>query len=224
MKILLAEDEKDLNKIIVKQLTSLSYNVDSCFDGVAAMDLVEENDYDIAILDIMLPKADGYKILQFIRKKKSELPVLFLTAKDAIEDRVKGLDMGANDYLIKPFAFDELAARIRALTRTAFHSDANVLKVADLTLNLSTREVKRAGNEINLSAKEFDLLEYLMRNSGIILSREKIENYIWSYDYEGGTNLIDVYISYLRKKIDEGYEEKMIQTVRGVGYVLRSKT
>ena len=131
--------------------------------------------------------------------------------------------MGANDYLIKPFAFDELAARIRALTRTSFHSDANVLKVGDLTLDLSARQVQRAENDINLSAKEFDLLEYLMRNSGIILSREKIENYIWSYDYEGGTNLIDVYISYLRKKIDEGYEEKMIQTVRGVGYVLRAK-
>ena len=223
MKILLVEDERDLNRIIVKQLTSLSYNVDACFDGMEAMDLVEENDYDIAILDIMLPKADGYKILQHIRKANKDMPVLFLTAKDAVEDRVKGLDMGANDYLIKPFAFDELAARIRALTRTSFHSDANVLKVGDLTLDLSTRQVQRAENDINLSAKEFDLLEYLMRNSGIILSREKIENYIWSYYYEGGTNLIDVYISYLRKKIDEGYEEKMIQTVRGVGYVLRAK-
>lgn len=223
MKILLVEDERDLNRIIVKQLTSLSYNVDACFDGMEAMDLVEENDYDIAILDIMLPKADGYKILLHIRKANKDMPVLFLTAKDAVEDRVKGLDMGANDYLIKPFAFDELAARIRALTRTSFHSDANVLRVGDLTLDLSTRQVQRAENDINLSAKEFDLLEYLMRNSGIILSREKIENYIWSYDYEGGTNLIDVYISYLRKKIDEGYEEKMIQTVRGVGYVLRAK-
>lgn len=223
MKILLVEDERDLNKIIVKQLSLLGYNVDACFDGIKAMDYLNINDYDIAILDIMLPKADGYKILKHIRSLKGNLPVLFLTAKDSIEDRVKGLDMGANDYLIKPFAFDELAARIRALTRTAFHTNPDRLQVGDLTLNLSTREVKRGGRNINLSAKEFELLEYLMRNSGIILNREKIENYIWSYDYEGGTNLLDVYISYLRKKIDEGFKEKMIVTVRGVGYVLKVK-
>ena len=223
MKILLVEDERDLNKIIVKQLSLLGYNVDACFDGIKAMDYLNINDYDIAILDIMLPKADGYKILKHIRSLKGNLPVLFLTAKDSIEDRVKGLDMGANDYLIKPFAFDELAARIRALTRTAFHTNPDRLQVGDLTLNLSTREVKRGGRKINLSAKEFELLEYLMRNSGIILNREKIENYIWSYDYEGGTNLLDVYISYLRKKIDEGFKEKMIVTVRGVGYVLKAK-
>ena len=223
MKILLVEDERDLNKIIVKQLSLLGYNVDACFDGIKAMDYLNINDYDIAILDIMLPKADGYKILKHIRSLKGNLPVLFLTAKDSIEDRVKGLDMGANDYLIKPFAFDELAARIRALTRTAFHTNPDGLQVGDLTLNLSTREVKRGGRKINLSAKEFELLEYLMRNSGIILNREKIENYIWSYDYEGGTNLLDVYISYLRKKIDEGFKEKMIVTVRGVGYVLKAK-
>ena len=187
------------------------------------MDFIAVNDYDAVILDIMLPKADGYKVLKYIREVKKDMPVLFLTAKDSIEDRVKGLDMGANDYLIKPFAFDELAARIRAITRTNFHSEKDVLKVGDLELDVSKRLVKRADKEINLSTKEFDLLEYMMRNSEIILSREKIENYIWSYDYEGGTNLIDVYISYLRKKIDDGYEEKMIKTVRGVGYVLRAK-
>ena len=224
MKILLAEDERDLNNIIKKQLLLLNYNVDTCFDGEEAMDFVTANDYDIVILDIMLPKADGYKVLKYIREYKKDLPVLFLTAKDSIEDRVKGLDLGANDYLIKPFAFDELAARIRAGTRTNFHNGKDLLKVGDLELDVSKRLVKRGGEEINLSAKEFDLLEYMMRNSGIILSREKTENYIWSYDYEGGTNLIDVYISYLRKKIDEGYEEKMIKTVRGVGYVLRAKS
>ena len=223
MKILLAEDEKDLNNIIKKQLLLLKYNVDTCFDGVEAMDFIAVNDYDAVILDIMLPKADGYKVLKYIREVKKDMPVLFLTAKDSIEDRVRGLDMGANDYLVKPFAFDELAARIRAITRTNFHSEKDVLKVGDLELDVSKRLVKRADKEINLSTKEFDLLEYMMRNSEIILSREKIENYIWSYDYEGGTNLIDVYISYLRKKIDDGYEEKMIKTVRGVGYVLRAK-
>ena len=217
MKILLAEDERDLNNIIKKQLLLLKYNVDNCFDGEEAMDFIAVNDYDAVILDIMLPKADGYKVLKYIREVKKDMPVLFLTAKDSIEDRVKGLDMGANDYLVKPFAFDELAARIRAITRTNFHSEKDVLKVGDLELDVSKRLVKRADKEINLSTKEFDLLEYMMRNSEII------ENYIWSYDYEGGTNLIDIYISYLRKKIDDGYEEKMIKTVRGVGYVLRAK-
>ena len=176
MKILLAEDERDLNNIIKKQLLLLKYNVDNCFDGEEAMDFIAVNDYDAVILDIMLPKADGYKVLKYIREVKKDMPVLFLTAKDSIEDRVRGLDMGANDYLVKPFAFDELAARIRAITRTNFHSEKDVLKVGDLELDVSKRLVKRADKEINLSAKEFDLLEYMMRNREIILSREKIEN------------------------------------------------
>lgn len=223
MKILLAEDEKDLNYIIKKQLLRLGHNVDTCLDGMEAMDYLAVSDYDVAILDIMMPKADGYQVLKYIREHKENLPVLFLTAKDSIEDRVRGLDLGANDYLVKPFAFEELAARIRAITRTTSHIGANVLKVGDLELDILSRIVKRAGKEITLSTKEFDLLEYMMRNSGIILSREKIENHIWNYDYDGGTNVIDVYISYLRKKIDESHTDKLIHTVRGIGYVLRVK-
>lgn len=223
MKILLAEDEKDLNYIIKKQLLRLGHNVDTCLDGMEAMDYLAVSDYDVAILDIMMPKADGYQVLKYIREHKENLPVLFLTTKDSIEDRVRGLDLGANDYLVKPFAFEELAARIRAITRTTSHTGANVLKVGDLELDILSRIVKRAGKEITLSTKEFDLLEYMMRNSGIILSREKIENHIWNYDYDGGTNVIDVYISYLRKKIDESHTDKLIHTVRGIGYVLRVK-
>ena len=223
MRILVVEDEVNLNDIIVKKLKLEHYGVDSCFDGKEALDYIFSAEYDVILLDIMLPKLDGFEVLKKIRNKNIKTPVLLLTARDGIEDRVQGLDFGADDYLVKPFAFDELAARIRAITRTNFHSEKDVLKVGDLELDLSKRLVKRADKEINLSAKEFDLLEYMMRNSEIILSREKIENYIWSYDYEGGTNLIDVYISYLRKKIDDGYEEKMIKTVRGVGYVLRAK-
>ena len=147
--------------------------------------------------------------------------MLFITARDAIADRVRGLDSGANDYLVKPFAFDELLARIRAMTRVSFGASESVLTVGDLTLNLATQEVRRGGQPITLSAKEYALLEYLMHNQGIVLSREKIENHIWNLDYEGGTNVVDVYISYLRKKIDEGRKEKLIHTVRGRGYVLR---
>ncbi len=224
MKILLAEDEMDLNRIIYKQLTRLGHQVDACFDGEEAMDYLRVSEYDVAVLDIMMPKADGYKVLKYIRAHKAHLPVLFLTARDSIEDRVKGLDAGANDYLIKPFSFDELAARIRAISRTKSHTEDNTLRVGDLELNPLSRIVKRGEKEISLSGKEFDLLEYMMRNEGIILSRDKIENHIWNYDYEGGTNVIDVYISYLRKKIDEGYDNKMIYTVRGIGYVLRNKT
>ncbi len=221
MRILLAEDEKDLNCIITQKLTSDGYSVDCCFDGQEAIDILSYTEFDVIILDIMMPKADGYTVLQALRSAGKTTPVLFLTAKDSITDRVKGLDSGANDYLVKPFSFEELTARIRAMTRTAFGIANNVLIVNDLTLDCATHIVKRAGKEIMLSAKEYALLEYLMHNQGIILSREKIEDHIWNYDYEGGTNVVDVYISYLRKKIDEGHENKLIHTIRGRGYVLR---
>ena len=168
-----------------------------------------------------MPKADGYAVLKALRSAGKTTPVLFLTARDSIADRVKGLDSGANDYLVKPFSFEELTARIRAMTRSVFGMTNNILSVNNLTLDCTTHTVKRADKEITLSAKEYALLEYLMHNQGIILSREKIENHIWNFDYEGGTNVVDVYISYLRKKIDEGYEDKLIHTIRGRGYVLR---
>lgn len=221
MRLLLAEDERDLNRLITKKLTSAGYSVDSFFDGEEAIHVLSYTDYDGVILDIMMPKADGIAVLRALRERGKTTPVLFLTARDAIADRVRGLDSGANDYLVKPFAFDELLARIRAMTRLSFGASESVLTVGDLTLNLATQEVRRGGQPITLSAKEYALLEYLMHNQGIVLSREKIENHIWNLDYEGGTNVVDVYISYLRKKIDEGHKEKLIHTVRGRGYVLR---
>lgn len=221
MRILLAEDERDLNDIITQKLISNGYSVDSCYDGQEAIDILSYTDYDAIILDIMMPKADGYAVLRSLRNAGKATPVLFLTARDAIADRVKGLDSGANDYLVKPFSFEELSARLRAMTRSSFGIASNVLAIADLTLDCATHVVKRGEQNIILSAKEFALLEYLMHNQGIILSREKIENHIWNFDYEGGTNVVDVYISYLRKKVDDGHDNKLIHTVRGRGYVLR---
>lgn len=221
MRILLAEDERDLNQIIVQKLTSDGYSVDSCFDGAEALDFIGCTDYDAVILDIMMPRTDGLEVLRVMRQNGKTTPVLFLTAKDAVSDRVKGLDSGANDYLVKPFSFAELTARLRAMTRSSFGKTNNILTVSDLNLDSAAHTVKRGGAEIELSAKEYALLEYLMHNVGIVLSREQIENHIWNFDYEGGTNVVDVYISYLRKKIDDGREEKLIKTIRGSGYVLR---
>lgn len=220
MRILIAEDEHSLNEIIVKKLTSDGYSVDACFDGEEAISVLSYTDYDAVILDIMMPKADGFAVLRSLREAGKMTPVLFLTAKDAVSDRVKGLDSGANDYLVKPFAFEELSARLRAITRVPFGMAENVIAVSDLTLDCSRQTVKRAGKDISLSGKEYALLEYLMRNSGLVLSREKIENHIWNFDYEGGTNVVDVYISYLRRKVDDGFDKKLIHTVRGRGYVL----
>lgn len=221
MRILLAEDERDLNRIITQKLTADGYSVDSCVDGREAIDILSYTDYDAVILDILMPKADGFAVLKSIRDVGKATPVLFLTARDAVEDRVRGLDSGANDYLVKPFSFEELSARLRALTRTSYGKSARTLAVSDLVLDSAAHAVARGGREITLSAKEFQLLEYLMYNEGIVLSREQIENHIWNFDYEGGTNVVDVYISYLRKKIDGGQKERLIHTVRGKGYVLR---
>ena len=221
MRILIAEDERDLNHIVSAKLSESGYSVDSCYDGEEAMDYLSAAGYDVVILDIMMPGADGFKVLEKIRREGKITPVLFLTARDSIQDRVKGLDAGANDYLVKPFSLDELLARVRVLTRSAHGSAQNVLTADDLTLDIGSREVARAGKWIELSAKEYQLLEYLLYNKGIVLKRKKIENHIWNFDYEGGTNVVDVYISYLRRKIDGPGMKKLIRTVRGVGYVLR---
>ena len=223
MRILVAEDEHDLNEIIVKKLVEGGYSVDACYDGAEAIDILSYTEYDAILLDIMMPKADGFQVLTALRSSRKETPVLFLTARDAIEDRVRGLDSGACDYLVKPFSLEELAARVRAALRTAHGKSTNILTVGDLMLDSGTKSVTRGGRSIELSAKEYALLEYLMLNQGIVLSREKIENHIWNFDYEGGTNVVDVYISYLRKKIDEGQELRLIHTVRGRGYVLREE-
>jgi len=223
MRLLYAEDEEDLNRIVTKKLTEEGFSVDSCFDGREAIDNVQFTEYDAAILDIMMPHADGFAVLKELRKLKKNTPVLFLTARDSIEDRVTGLDSGANDYLVKPFSFEELLARIRVLTREKHGLTENILSIANLSLNLSSHTVTRGGTEINLTSKEYQLLEYLLYNKEKVLSREKIENHIWNFDYEGGTNVIDVYIRYLRKKIDDGFPTKLIHTVRGAGYVIREE-
>ena len=225
MRILVIEDEKNLNNIIVKKLVMEKYGVDSCFNGDDALDYIFFAEYDVIISDIMLPGIDGFEILKTIREKGIKTPVLLLTALDGIENRVKGLDYGADDYLVKPFAFDELMARIRVLLRrnsTNGNSNAsNVFSIANLTVNCNSHDVFRDDVPIKLSTREFTILEYMIRNKERVLSREQIEQHIWNYDYEGGTNVIDVYIRYLRKKIDKNFEPKLIHTIRGVGYVLK---
>ncbi len=223
MRVLIAEDEKDLNKIITKKLTDEGYSVDCVFDGEEAIDILSYTDYDVIVLDIMMPKKDGLEVLKELRNKGKDTPVLFLTARDTVEDRVKGLDKGANDYLVKPFSFDELIARLKVLTRTSFGISKNVIQVEDLTLDLNTKNVERSGEPILLSKKEYALLEYLMYNKNIVLSRTQIEDHIYNFDYEGSTNVVDVYIRYLRKKIDDGHKKKLIHTVRGRGYVIKGE-
>lgn len=221
MRILLAEDERDMNMLITKILKKEGYSVDSCFDGEEASEYLRGADYDAAILDIMIPKKDGYKVVEELRNRGSEIPVIFLTAKDGIQDRVKGLDIGADDYLIKPFDFDELLARIRAMTRRRGAHTSSIIKIGDLEIDTAARSAKRGNRNIELSAREFSILEYLAANKGRVLSREQIESHVWNYEYEGGTNVVDVYISYLRKKIDAAGETKLIHTVWGTGWTLK---
>ena len=221
MRILVVEDEKDLNRVISKRLESEGYSVDRCFDGEEALDFIDVGEFDSIIMDIMMPRINGIEVLKQMRSRNNTTPVLLLTARDGIGDRVNGLDAGADDYLIKPFAFEELLARIRVMTRKASGNSTNVFSAADLTMDLNSHTVVRGDVNINLSAKEFEILEYLLRNKGIVLSREKIESHVWNFDYSGGTNVVDVYIRYLRKKIDDEFEPKLIHTVRGCGYVLR---
>ena len=223
MRILVVEDEPKLNELITARLRREHYSIDSCLSGDAAMDYLACAQYDLLVLDIMLPGISGLELLRSLRGRGDKTPVLLLTALDSIPDRVSGLDSGADDYLVKPFEFDELLARIRVLLRRSAGSVSNVYTLADLTVDCDARTVKRGETNISLSAKEFAILEYLIRNSGIVLSRERISNHIWNYDYEGGSNIVDVYIRYLRKKIDDGFEKKLIHTVRGVGYVLREE-
>lgn len=221
VRILIAEDEKDLNQILTSRLKAEHYSVDSCRNGQEALDYIAGAEYDAVILDIMMPVLDGLTALRTIRRQGNTVPVLLLTARDSIEDRVTGLDAGANDYLVKPFAFEELLARIRVLLRKPAETSSTCLQTADLKILLNTHQVFRGDTEIHLSGKEFALLRYMMQNEGIVLSRDKLEQHIWNYDFSGGSNVIDVYIRYLRRKIDDGFEPKLIHTVRGTGYVLK---
>lgn len=224
MRILVAEDEKAMNQLLVTALEKEHYSVDACFDGKEALAYLEGAEYDAVILDIMMPALDGLSVLRTIRRNGNTVPVLLLTARDRIQERVEGLDAGANDYLVKPFAVEELLARIRVLLRKPDETgEPGCLKVGDLTLHLDTHQVERGKRQIQLSGKEYNLLRYMMQNQGIVLSREKLEQHIWNYDFAGGSNVIDVYIRYLRRKIDEGSDQKLIHTVRGAGYVLRAE-
>ena len=221
MKILVVEDEKDMNRIIKKELESEGYLVDVCYDGESAYDFLTMEEYDGAILDVMLPIMNGLEVLKKARSKGIQTPVLFLSARSHIDDIVEGLDIGADDYMVKPFAFQELSARVRAMTRKKAGVRENIYRCGELSVDCNEHVVRRGGGIISLSPKEFSVLLYLIRNQNIVVSREQIEANIWDMDHDSYSNVIDVYIRYLRKKIDDPYEVKMIQTVRGVGYVLR---
>ena len=221
MRLLVVEDQKDLNEIIVRKLTNEHYSVDACYTGNDALDFIRCAEYDGIILDIMLPGITGIGVLREMRASGNNTPVLLLTAMGTVEDRVAGLDAGADDYLVKPFDFNELLARVRAIVRRGGERAGNVMTSGDLTLDSASRTVIRGGQEIKLTAKEFDILEYLMQNQGRVLSRDKLSNHIWNYDYDGGSNVIDVYMYHLRRKIDRDFDEMKIQTVKGAGYMIK---
>ena len=221
MRILVVEDEKRLNRIISEALEDEGYSVDSCFNGLDALDYAAGADYDVIILDIMMPRMDGLEVVRRLRSGGNSTPVLFLTARDSVADRVTGLESGGDYYLVKPFDFQELMAVVRVMTRKYTGNRSNVYTIADLSLDATAKTVTRAGRNIELTAKEFALLEYMLRNKGVVLSREMIENNLWNYDYEGGTNVVDVYVGYLRKKMDTGFDRKLIHTVWGTGWVLK---
>lgn len=223
MRILVVEDAKDLNRLIVKVLVKNGYSVDGCFNGEEALEYLAGAEYDAMLLDVMMPKLDGFSLLERLRNAGNEIPVLVLTAKDAISDRVKGLDLGADDYLIKPFDFDELLARIRNMNRKRSGRRSNVFQLADLKVDIQARTAARGDQEISLLPKEFTILEYLIRNQGIVVSREQLEDRIWNYEYVGSSNNIDGYMSRLRKKIDGEGMVKLLHTIRGVGWVLREE-
>ena len=221
MRILLAEDEHKVASFIERGLEAEQYAIDVEHDGEGALARALHGEYDLLILDVMLPKRDGLAVLKEIRARKLPLPVLLLTARDTVSDKVTGLDSGADDYLTKPFAFEELVARVRALLRRGGPAAPAVLKLADLTLDPVTRAVTRAGKHIDLTAKEYALLEFFLRRAGQVVSRAVIAHHVWGVDFDTFTNVIDVYVNYLRKKIDADFEPKLLHTVRGVGYVLK---
>jgi len=220
MRVLVVEDEKDLNSIICSKLVKEGYNVDACYDGQAALDYMEAENYDGAIMDIMIPNKDGITVLREMRNAGIQVPVLFLTAKTETQDIVRGLDAGASDYMTKPFEFSELMARLRVMLRTQNPVNENVITCGALVVDMNNRQAIRDGKVIDLTVREYAILEYLARNRNVVVTREQIRVNIWNIDDDVNSNVIDVYIRYLRRKIDDNYEEKLIHTIRGVGYKL----
>lgn len=220
MRVLVVEDEKDLNSIICSKLVKEGYNVDACYDGQAALDYMEAENYDGAIMDIMIPNKDGITVLREMRNAGIQVPVLFLTAKTETQDIVRGLDAGASDYMTKPFEFSELMARLRVMLRTQNPVNENVITCGSLVVDMNNRQAIRDGKVINLTVREYAILEYLARNRNVVVTREQIRVNIWNIDDDVNSNVIDVYIRYLRRKIDDNYEEKLLHTIRGVGYKL----
>ena len=221
MKILLAEDEVDLNNVVTRYLKKNGYSVDSVLDGEEALDYLEYGEYDLVILDIMMPKVDGFEVIKKLRDKGNHTSVLMLTARDSADDKVKGLDLGADDYIVKPFDFNELMARIRAVVRRKYGNSSNRFVIGDLILDTSEKSVTRAGKQIELTGKEYEVLEYLMQSKNRILSRDQIKEHVWDFDYEGDSNIIDVLIKNIRKKIDIEAGKQIIYTKRGLGYVIK---
>ncbi len=222
MKILLVEDDKHIVGFLKRGLEEEGYIVEAAYDGEEGLSLAQDEGFDLIILDILLPKLDGFTVCQELRASGNPTPILMLTAKDDVEDRVRGLDLGADDYLVKPFAFEELLARIRALLRRQKNAQGTVLRVGDLTVNLLTREVKRGDRTIELTAREFELLKFLAHHPGRVFTRTQLLEHVWGYDFEYSSNVVDVYIRYLREKIDKPFDRKLIHTVRGVGYKLQA--
>lgn len=224
MKILIVEDEEKLAKSLKKGLEKEGYAVDYVLDGEAGQRRIElcRKDYDVIVLDLMLPKKDGFEVVKNVRAQNIITPILVLTARDTTEDKILALDGGADDYLIKPFSFEELLARIRALMRRPEQSLPTELKIKDLSLNTSTREVTRGSRNILLTLKEFGLLEYLMRHPNQVLSREQILDHLWDFAFDSFSNVVDVHVKNLRKKVDNGHHEKLLETIRGVGYRIKT--
>lgn len=223
MTILVIEDEIKITRFIKKGLEMEHYTVETAYDGKEGYEKATVNNYDLIILDVMLPKMDGIEVCRKLREEKVETPIIMLTAKDTVDDRINGLDAGSDDYLTKPFAFGELSARVRALLRREKTVKNTKLQVADLVINPATREVFRGDKEIELSSKEYRLLDYMMRRPGYVCTRTMIGEHIWGYNFSDDSNVIDVYISYLRRKIDKGFHEKLIHTIRDVGYKVQDK-
>lgn len=223
MRVLVIEDEKQLLKLIGERLKEEGYVADLVKDGMEGLHFAESVDYDCIILDIMLPSIDGFSILRKLRARKINTPILILTAKDTIKDKVNGLDSGADDYITKPFSFEELIARVRAMLRRKSDEKETVLFISDLTLNLITREVFRGNHSIELTSKEFAILEYFLRNKGRVLTKSQIANHVWNYEFEYKSNIVEVYVRYLRKKLEDNFENKLIHTISGAGYIIKVK-